>query len=98
LQPVWETLMRVVLDGEELFFSHVHLHGGPAPVRGYLPHLIDLILRGEIAPDGCSTSSCHSIRPPTPTGSWTSAAPSRSRWAPDSTRVDPGRSTAPSIT
>ncbi|GAA1595880.1 zinc-dependent alcohol dehydrogenase family protein [Actinoplanes couchii] len=40
----------VELDGQELFFSHVHLHGGPAPVRGYLPHLIDLILRGEINP------------------------------------------------
>src|SRR3712207_1121579 len=31
------------LPGEELFFSHVHLHGGPAPVRQYLPKLIDLI-------------------------------------------------------
>src|SRR5437667_5690733 len=27
----------VELDGEQLFFSHVHLHGGPAPVRRYLP-------------------------------------------------------------
>jgi threonine dehydrogenase-like Zn-dependent dehydrogenase len=33
----------VQLPGEELFFSHVHLHGGPAPVRQYLPELIDLI-------------------------------------------------------
>ncbi|MCK6626981.1 MAG: zinc-dependent alcohol dehydrogenase family protein [Anaerolineae bacterium] len=33
----------VELRGEELFFSHVHLHGGPAPVRRYLPELIDLI-------------------------------------------------------
>jgi len=40
----------VELDGQELFFSHIHLHGGPAPVRQYLPHLIDLILRGEINP------------------------------------------------
>jgi threonine dehydrogenase-like Zn-dependent dehydrogenase len=39
----------VELDGEELFFSQ-RLHGGPAPVHEYLPHLIDLILRGEIAP------------------------------------------------
>jgi threonine dehydrogenase-like Zn-dependent dehydrogenase len=23
----------VELDGQELFFAHVHLHGGPAPVR-----------------------------------------------------------------
>ncbi|MCB0911840.1 MAG: alcohol dehydrogenase catalytic domain-containing protein, partial [Propionibacteriaceae bacterium] len=27
----------VNLPGLELFFSHVHLHGGPAPVRAYLP-------------------------------------------------------------
>lgn len=40
----------VSLDGLELFFSHVHLHGGPAPVRDYLPHLIDLILSGRIDP------------------------------------------------
>lgn len=40
----------VELPGLEMFFSHVHLHGGPAPVRDYLPELIDLILRGEIDP------------------------------------------------
>ncbi|MEH1099175.1 zinc-dependent alcohol dehydrogenase family protein [Micromonospora sp. CPCC 205561] len=40
----------VELPGEELFFSHVHLHGGPAPVRRFLPELIDLILRREIDP------------------------------------------------
>ena len=31
----------VELPGRELFFSHVHLHGGPAPVRRFLPELID---------------------------------------------------------
>lgn len=40
----------VELDGAELFFTHVRLHGGPAPVRRYLPELIDLILRKEIDP------------------------------------------------
>ena len=40
----------VSLDGMELFFSGVHLHGGPAPVRRFLPELIDLILSGEIDP------------------------------------------------
>ncbi|MGI5162472.1 zinc-dependent alcohol dehydrogenase family protein [Microbispora sp. CA-102843] len=40
----------VVLDGTELFFSHVHLHGGPAPVRQYLPDLIDLIWNRRIDP------------------------------------------------
>jgi threonine dehydrogenase-like Zn-dependent dehydrogenase len=40
----------VQLPGEELFFSHVHLHGGPAPVRRFLPRLMDLIAAGEINP------------------------------------------------
>ncbi len=40
----------VQLPGDELFFSHVHLHGGPAPVRRFLPHLIDLIWNREIDP------------------------------------------------
>ncbi|AXV81661.1 zinc-dependent alcohol dehydrogenase family protein [Ralstonia solanacearum] len=40
----------VLLKGEELFFEHVHLHGGPAPVRQYLPHLIGLTLDGTIHP------------------------------------------------
>jgi threonine dehydrogenase-like Zn-dependent dehydrogenase len=35
---------------DELFFSHVHLHGGPAPVRQYLPRLIELIWNREIDP------------------------------------------------
>jgi threonine dehydrogenase-like Zn-dependent dehydrogenase len=40
----------VSLDGQQLFFSHVHLHGGPAPVRKYLPKLIDLVFNGTINP------------------------------------------------
>ncbi|GII23595.1 zinc-dependent alcohol dehydrogenase family protein [Planosporangium mesophilum] len=40
----------VELPGEELFFSHVHLHGGPAPVRRFLPELIDLIYNRDIDP------------------------------------------------
>ncbi len=40
----------VELDGQALFFSHVRLHGGPAPVRRYLPELIDLVLSGRIEP------------------------------------------------
>src|SRR5437016_4937226 len=38
----------VELKGEDLFFAHVHLHGGPAPVRRYLPKLIDLVWSGKI--------------------------------------------------
>ena len=40
----------VALPADELFFSAVHLHGGPAPVRRFLPELIDLIWRREIDP------------------------------------------------
>src|SRR3954465_4536739 len=40
----------VALPGDELFFSAVHLHGGPAPVRRFLPELIDLIGTREIDP------------------------------------------------
>jgi threonine dehydrogenase-like Zn-dependent dehydrogenase len=38
------------LSGQQLFFTHVHLHGGPAPVRRYLPTLIDLVLNKKINP------------------------------------------------
>ncbi len=40
----------VQLDGQQLFFSHVRLHGGPAPVRRFLPDLIDLVWKGKINP------------------------------------------------
>lgn len=40
----------VELDGEKLFYAHVHLHGGPAPVRRFLPELIDLVWNKRIDP------------------------------------------------
>lgn len=40
----------VVIPGGELFMAGVHLHGGPAPVRRYLPHLIQLIWNRAIDP------------------------------------------------
>ena len=40
----------VELPGQELFFSHVHLHGGPAPVRRFLPEMIDRIWNRTINP------------------------------------------------
>ncbi|GAB2609631.1 hypothetical protein GCM10009696_13960 [Kocuria himachalensis] len=40
----------VSLPGQELFLSGVHLHGGPAPVRRFLPELIRLIWDREIDP------------------------------------------------
>lgn len=43
-------LHDVAIPGLEFFFSHVHLHGGPAPVRRFLPELIDLIWQRKINP------------------------------------------------
>src|SRR5262245_34554670 len=40
----------VELNGADLFFKHVHLHGGPAPVRRFLPELINLVWNGKINP------------------------------------------------
>ncbi|MGC5005316.1 zinc-dependent alcohol dehydrogenase family protein [Streptomyces sp. DT203] len=40
----------VAIDGEELFYSHVGLRGGPAPIREFLPDLIDRVLSGRINP------------------------------------------------
>ena len=40
----------VQLPGQELFYAEVHLHGGPAPVRRFLPALIDLVWNGKIHP------------------------------------------------
>jgi threonine dehydrogenase-like Zn-dependent dehydrogenase len=40
----------VQLPGEELFYAEVHLHGGPAPVRRFLPQLISRIEDGTIDP------------------------------------------------
>ena len=39
----------VQINGEELFYEQ-RLHGGPAPVRRYLPKLIDLAVNGRIHP------------------------------------------------
>jgi threonine dehydrogenase-like Zn-dependent dehydrogenase len=40
----------VQLDGAQVFFKLVRLHGGPAPVRRYLPDLIKLVLERKINP------------------------------------------------
>ena len=40
----------VEFDGQELFFSQRGLMGGPAPVRRFLPDLIDLVLERKINP------------------------------------------------
>jgi threonine dehydrogenase-like Zn-dependent dehydrogenase len=40
----------VELDGQQLFFSQRGLMGGPAPVRRFLPHLMDLVAERKINP------------------------------------------------
>jgi threonine dehydrogenase-like Zn-dependent dehydrogenase len=40
----------VAIPGDQLFFSAIHLHGGPAPVRRFLPTLIELICNRQIHP------------------------------------------------
>ena len=40
----------VELDGQSLFFSQTGMLGGPAPVRRFLPHLLDLVLSRAINP------------------------------------------------
>src|SRR5579863_1978029 len=40
----------VQLDEEQLFFMLVRRHGGPAPVRRYLPNLINLVWNRKINP------------------------------------------------
>jgi threonine dehydrogenase-like Zn-dependent dehydrogenase len=40
----------VAIDGMDLFWSLAHVHGGPAPVRRFLPELIDLIWNRQINP------------------------------------------------
>ncbi|MCP3101105.1 zinc-dependent alcohol dehydrogenase family protein [Myxococcus sp. K15C18031901] len=40
----------VQLAGEGLFYSHVHLHGGPAPVRRFLPELIARVWSRKVDP------------------------------------------------
>jgi threonine dehydrogenase-like Zn-dependent dehydrogenase len=50
----------VRLDGQALFFAHVRLHGAPAPVRRFLPELIDLVWNRKIDPGKVFDLTCHS--------------------------------------
>ena len=40
----------VTLDGQQLFFGQKRMLGGPAPVRRFLPDLMDRVLKGGIKP------------------------------------------------
>ena len=40
----------VAIPGDDLFKAGVHIHGGPAPVRRFLPELVQLIWDRTIEP------------------------------------------------
>jgi threonine dehydrogenase-like Zn-dependent dehydrogenase len=40
----------VQFDGQTLFFSQTGMMGGPAPVRRFMPHLLDLVLSRKVNP------------------------------------------------
>jgi len=40
----------VSLDGQKMFFGQKRMLGGPAPVRRFLPDLMDRVLKGKIEP------------------------------------------------
>ena len=40
----------VTFDGQRLFFGQKRMLGGPAPVRRFLPDLMDRVLTGKIKP------------------------------------------------
>ena len=77
----------VALHGGELFFAEVHLLGGPAPVRRFLPELIELIWNRKINP-----GKVFDLDAPARAGRrglsrrWTSAARSRRCSRPDVAR------------
>jgi threonine dehydrogenase-like Zn-dependent dehydrogenase len=67
----------VAVPGMDMFWSLAHLHGGPAPVRRFLPELIELIWNRRSTPERSSTSSSRSAPPQRATRRWTNGARSR---------------------
>ncbi len=73
----------VQLPGEELFYAEVHLHGGPAPVRRFLPDLIRLIEERAIDPGRVFDLILPLSEAAEGYGPWTNAVPSRPCCVPD---------------
>jgi threonine dehydrogenase-like Zn-dependent dehydrogenase len=63
--------------GNNCFSSHVHLHGGPAPVRRDLPELIKLVLEKKINPGKVFDLVLPLDQVSAVTARWTNGAPSR---------------------
>jgi Zinc-binding dehydrogenase len=67
----------VELPGQELFYSHTHLHGGPAPSVGSCHISSSSSGSAGSTPAGCSTSISRSTKSPRTTGPWTNGVPSK---------------------
>jgi len=68
----------VAIPGDDLFMAGVHIHGGPAPVRRFLPQLVQLIWDRAIEPGKVFDLTLPWTEPPRVTARWTSAPPPRS--------------------
>ena len=68
----------VELDGGQMFYSQVGMLGGPAPVRRFLPDLLDWSWTGRSIQEKCSTWSYPSRTLPKDTKRWTSGGRLRS--------------------
>jgi threonine dehydrogenase-like Zn-dependent dehydrogenase len=73
------------IPGDQLFFSHAHLHGGPAPVRRFLPQLIELIYKRQIDPGRVFDLTLPLDQVAEGSRPWTSGWPSKRSCAPDTT-------------
>ena len=67
----------VAIPGIDLFFAGIHVHGGPAPVRRFLPDLIHLIWDRKIDPGKVFDLTLPLETQPRATRRWTSVAPPR---------------------
>ena len=74
----------VSIDGTELFYSHVQIGGGPAPVRRFLPDLVERIVDRPHRPgEGLRPHPAARSRRPRGMRRWTSAGPSSRSCFPD---------------
>ena len=67
----------VQVPGDELFLGAVHIHGGPAPVRRFLPQHVELIANSDIEPGTVFDLALPLDDVAEGTAQWTSAGPSR---------------------
>jgi threonine dehydrogenase-like Zn-dependent dehydrogenase len=72
-----DRLHGVQFDGQKLFFAQVGMLGGTAPVRCFLPDLMDRVLTRKINPGKVFDLVLPLADVAEGIGRWTSGAPSR---------------------